>query len=496
MGTTEQISRRGFLTTMAPRPEQKAPVFTAMNVKAGLDPFIPSTQKPWDQKRAAHLLRRTSIGVTKAEINQALTQDPVALANQIVDTAIGAPKPSPPSWYPNGGSNDGNQKKEVIFGWNGEMRKRGLREKMSFFWSNHFVTAAKAYNLSSYMYQYLDVLRTHALGNFKTFTYEMGLTPAMLIYLDSIKNKDAGPNENYARELLELFTMGIFNQLGQENYTQDDIANLARAFTGLRIDEATLGYYVDDKRYDFGTKTIFGQTGQFGYDEAVDIIFEERASAIAHHVCGHIYRFFVHADENADVVGEMASLMLANNFELAPVMRALLASDHFYEEAFIGSRYKSPIELLNGFVVEAGLSLDELGEIELYENGERLGQKLFDPPNVAGWPGYQSWLSTGTLPLRWHYLSEMINGSSEYASANLIPMAKEMSNPNDPYALSRELADYFLPQTLDEEEYEILSEVLLDGMPDYEWNIEEQVANIRLRGYMTYLTQLPQFQLT
>lgn len=494
MGTTEQISRRGFFTKLAPRPEQERQPVATLKVKAGLEPYNPSNQKPWNAKRAAHLLRRTSIGVTKPEIDQVLSLDPVTAANQIVDTAINTPRPAPPSWYPNG-SNDGTYKKEVIFGWFEEMRTSGLREKMAFFWSNHFVAAAKAYNLSSYMFQYLDVLRKHALGNFKDFTHEIGITPAMLIYLDSIKNKDAGPNENYARELLELFTMGILNQNGEENYTQNDIAELARCFTGLRINESTLSYYVDDKRYDFGTKTIFGQTGQFGYDEAIDIIFEERTSAIAHHVCGEIYRFFVHAVEDPDIVGEMASILLANNFELAPVLRTLFASEHFYEEAFIGARYKSPVELLNGFVAEAGLTLDQTGEIEMHENAERLGQKLFDPPNVAGWPGYQSWLSTGTLPLRWNYVSEMINGSGDYPSANLIPLAKQMSNPNDPYALSRELADFFLPQTLSEADYADLTEVLLDGMPDYEWNIEEQVANARLRGYMTYLTQLPEFQL-
>ncbi len=501
MGTTELISRRGFLTKMAPRPEQEvsvfasqAPVIGAISVKAGLEPFNPAAQKPWDKRRAAHLLRRTSIGVNKSEIDQILSLDPVTAANQIVDEVLNTPRPAPPSWYPSG-TNDGEQKKEVKLTWLEDMRISGLREKMAFFWSNHFVTAGKAYNFSSYMFQYLDVLRKHALGNFKDFTHEMGLTPAMLIYLDSIKNKDAGPNENYARELLELFTMGIFNQNGLENYSQNDIAELARAFTGLRIDEANLSYYVDDKRHDFGIKTIFGQTGQFGYDEAVDIIFDLRTSEIAYYVCSRLYRFFVHAVPDTAVVNEMTDIFLANNFEIAPVMRALLASEHFFEDHFIGARYKSPVELLNGLAVEAGLNIDEVGALEIFENCDRLGQKIFDPPNVAGWSGYQSWLSTGTLPLRWEYAGEMINGSGDYPSANLIPLANQMSDPNDPYMLSRDLADFFLPQELDEEEYTILAEVLLDGMPDYEWDIDEPVANSRLRGFMTYLTQLPQFQL-
>ena len=496
MGTTEQISRRGFLNKLAPRPNTEVNAFNVIAPKAGLDPYIPSTQKPWDRRRVAHLLRRTSIGATPSEIDQMLALDPATAVNQIVDTAVNAPFPAPPSWYPNNGSNDGLQKKEVIFHWFDEMRASGLREKMAFFWSNHFVTSTKAYNLSSYQYQYLETLRKHALGNFKTFTYEIGLIPAMLIYLDTIKNKDSGPNENYARELLELFTMGIYDQSGQENYSQNDISELARAFTGLRIDEPTLGYYLDDKKHDWGTKTIFGRTGQFGYDEALDIIFDERSAQIAFHVCGRIYRDFVHANIDTDVVNEMATVMLENNMELAPVLRALLASDHFFDDNFIGARFKSPVELMNGFVAEAGVILDDVGNIEMYEKTDRLGQKLFSPPNVAGWPGYQSWLSTGTLPLRWNFLSAMISGSAEYNALDLVPVAKQMSNASDPYALSRDLADFFLPQPLEEEEYATLTEVLLDGMPDYEWDINDQVAKTRLRGFMIYLTQLPQFQLT
>ena len=251
MGTTELISRRGFLNKIAPRPEQEvfvsAPATAStLNVasvssgyKAGLEPYIPSSQKPWDQRRAAHLLRRTSIGAAKAEIDQILLIDPVTAVNQIIDEAINAPLPAPPGWYPSS-SKGGPEKLDVISGWFHEMRTSGFREKLAFFWSNHFVTAAKSYDSPSYMFQYLDTLRTHALGNFKTFTYEIGLKPAMLIYLDSIKNKDAGPNENYARELLELFTMGILNQQGEENYSQNDISELARCFTGLRVDDATL----------------------------------------------------------------------------------------------------------------------------------------------------------------------------------------------------------------------------------------------------------------
>ncbi len=510
MYTTETINRRGFFNTFSSRTADDTLIHSASPAKAGLEPYSPSNRKPWNQRRVAHLLRRTGFGAPKAQIDQLLLQDPVDAVNAIVDAAINDPLPQPPPWHndPPPGENaspseiqaykdaDTRHKNEFRTGWFAEMRDVGLREKMAFFWSNHLVTEQRKYGLSVYMYQYLTLLRSQGFGNFKSLVYDMGLTPAMLIYLDSVKNKRSGPNENYARELCELFTMGITDERGRENYTQTDISEMARALTGLRIDEQALTWYLADNVYDDEVKSFFGHTGNFGYDDVVDIIFQERASSIAHHVSGKIYRFFVHAVPDPDIVSEMAAIFLANDFEIAPVMRALLASEHFFEDTFIGGRFKSPVELLNGLINETGMAVSEDGVNEMFANADRLGQKIFDPPNVAGWPEYHTWLSTGTLPLRWNHVSQMINGSDEYEALNLIPIANLMSDPNDPYVLARELTDYFLPQQLEEEEYAILTEVLLDGMPDYEWSIQEQGTKGRLRGFLTFLTQLPQYQLT
>ena len=267
---------------------------------------------------------------------------------------------------------------------------------------------------------------------------------------------------------------GYLQSIGQRNYSQKDVAEMARALTGIRIDEQNLTWYLADNVYDSENKSFFGHTGAFGYDDVIDIIFQERAASIAHHVCSKIYQYFVYAEPNAGVINEMTNLFLASNFEIAPVLRALLASDHFYNDTFIGARFKSPVELLNGLIVETDMAISEAGTERLFVNTDRLGQRVFDPPNVAGWPGYHTWLSTGTLPLRWQFASDMINGSEDYQALNLVPLATQMSDPDDPYLLARELADYFLPQPLDEEEYDILAQVLLDGMPDYEWSIQEQ----------------------
>ena len=288
MSATETISRRGFFNTFSPLIETKKTTSKPLSIRANLTPYSPSSSKPWNKQRAAHLLRRTGMGATKQAVDQLLSQNPVSAVNQMVDAAAAAPLPTPPSWAdgPIDRNANNNQIFETKLLWFEEMRASPLRERMAFFWHNHFVTQGSSYKQAVYMYHYLTTLRTHALGNLKDFTYDIGLTPAMLIYLDGVKNKDSGPNENWARELCELFTMGIYNELGQPNYSQSDIAELARAFTGIRIDEQTLNVYLEDKQFDNGTKSFFGQSGNFGYDEAIDIIFQARASSIAHHVSG------------------------------------------------------------------------------------------------------------------------------------------------------------------------------------------------------------------
>ena len=496
MNPVQTMNRKDFLRTLAPVPKPREAV--AQPERATLAPYTPSSTKPWNRQRAAHLLRRTGMGAPPTAVDALLQQDPVAAVHAIVDEAAAAPLPPPPAWadQPINKEMNNSQKYEAQVLWLEQMRLGGFRERMAFFWSNHFVTASSNYKEAVYIYHYLTVLRTHALGNLKAFTYEVGLSPAMLIYLDGVKNKRSGPNENYARELCELFTMGIFNEAGERNYTQTDIEELARALTGLRVDDETRTSYLDDKQFDKGTKTFFERTGEFGYDDVVNIIFEERASSIAHNVAGQIYRAFVHAIPNAGIVSELAAIFLGNNFEIAPVMKALLSSDHFFEEAIIGASFKSPVDLFNGFIHEAGVTLDEEGLREVFDDMDRLGQELFDPPSVAGWPGYHSWMSTGSLPLRWSNMLKLIYGTDGYNVLDVMPLARQTSNPEDPYILTRELTDTFLSQPMSEEEYSVLTEVLLDGIPDYEWSTEVTGADERLRGLLAYIVQLPEFQLT
>ena len=217
---------------------------------------------------------------------------------------------------------------------------------MALFWHNHFVTDTEVYVHARLAYGYLNLVRKHALGDFKQFVYDMGLNLAMLIYLDGTSNTHIAPNENYARELLELFTTSPEDQNGQPNYTEADIREMARALTGYVADLRQFRARFFDNRFDDGEKTFLGRTGNFGYADVVDIVFEERTDALAHFICVKLYKAFVYAAPAPEIVDELAEIFIDNNFQIAPVLRTLLKSAHFFDREVHGARIKGPIEMM------------------------------------------------------------------------------------------------------------------------------------------------------
>ena len=212
------------------------------------------------------------------------------------------------------------------------------------FWSNHFVVEFRDINQPAYLYQYYALLQTHALGNFKTFISEVGLAPAMLRYLNGFENKKNSPNENYARELYELFSLGEGN-----GYTQEDITETARALTGYNRSKTNGGIIeFNEKTYDKGSKTIFGQTGNWGYDDVINILFQEKKDIIANFICTKIYRYFISPKVDFNIIAGMAKTFKDNQFELLPVMKQLFKSDHFFDSENSNVLIKSPIDMMVG----------------------------------------------------------------------------------------------------------------------------------------------------
>ncbi len=261
-----------------------------------------------------------------------------------------------------------------------------LREKMSLFWHGHF--ACRVVNIY-FQQQMLHEIRTNALGDFGTLLRSVSKSPAMLLFLNNQQNKKQHPNENFAREVMELFTMG------RGNYTEQDVKEAARAFTGWATNAR--GEFVDRKNlHDTGQKTFLGKTGNFDGDDIIDIILEQKATA--KFITEKVYRFFVNDTVNPGQVAALAHLFYQQNYDILKLLENIFTSEWFYSDKNIGNRIKSPVELLVGIRRLIPMELEKPEAQLVFERV--LGQVLFYPPNVAGWPGGTNWIDSSTLMTR------------------------------------------------------------------------------------------------
>jgi uncharacterized protein (DUF1800 family) len=257
---------------------------------------------------------------------------------------------------------------------------------MSLFWHGHF--ACRVINIF-FQQQLLNVIRENALGNFGDLLREVSKSPAMLSFLNNQQNRKQHPNENFAREVMELFT------IGRGNYTENDVKENARAFTGWGFNMN--GEFVFRAfAHDNGTKTFLGKTGNFNGDDAIDIILEQRATA--NFIAKKIYRFFVNENVDDEKVAFLGNRFYQNNYDIKKLLADIFTSGWFYEENNIGTRIKSPVELLVGIRRLVPIQLQR-PEIQLLFE-KILGQVLFFPPNVAGWPGGKNWIDSSALMFR------------------------------------------------------------------------------------------------
>jgi uncharacterized protein (DUF1800 family) len=273
-----------------------------------------------------------------------------------------------------------------------------LQEKMTLFWHGHFTSSWEKGTTTQALVDQNQLFRRNALGNIRDLTLAVSKDVAMLRYLDNTQNVKAHPNENYARELMELFTLGI------GNYSEDDVRESARAFTGWAIDRPTGTAVFLPRRHDDGSKTFLGQTGNFDGAAIVSIIFQQ--PACARWFATKLLRFFVYDDPEPGLVDALAAELRAKNYELAPVMSTLLRSNVFYSERAYRALVKSPAE----FVVGAYqlYSIPAAKPIAL-QAMRRMGQVLFYPPNVKGWDGGAAWLNSQTLLTRENFASGLVN---------------------------------------------------------------------------------------
>ncbi len=279
--------------------------------------------------------------------------------------------------------------KNIVMDWIGKMTegKNPLLEKMTLFWHGHFACRIKMPHLAA---NQINTIRKNSLGNFKTLVKDIAQDPAMILYLNNQQNNKKKPNENFARELMELFTIGI------GNYSEKDIKEAGRAFTGWKADVVQGEFKFVERQHDYGTKTFMGKKGAFNGDDIIDIILEQKEVSIF--IARKIYKYFVNPKVDENKVKEIAGVFYNSDYDIKKMMQFIFSSDWFYGGKNRGVKIKSPVELFVGLKKILDVDLPQQNIMKIV--GKGLGQALFNPPNVAGWPGDKSWIDNATLMLR------------------------------------------------------------------------------------------------
>lgn len=281
--------------------------------------------------------------------------------------------------------------------------KTPFKERMVLFWHNHFTSSLLKPPQPALMFRQNQLLRRYALGNFATLLHKIIRDPAMLIYLDNRSNRKKHPNENLGREFMELFTMG------EGHYTDTDVKIFSKGLTGYSLDK-NLNFIYRRHQHDNSIKTFFGHSGNLDADDMIDIILEQNATA--EFVVKKLWRAFIDEKPNAKEVKRLSEIFRKNNYEVKPLMQALLTSPYFTNPSSYARLIKSPVDLTVG-------TLRTLGYVDFdprigVQYCRRMGQDLFDPPNVKGWPGGKKWINTDTLLTRREFLTKLTRGEEMY----------------------------------------------------------------------------------
>jgi hypothetical protein len=539
-------------------------------------PYLDTYSGNWSAKEARHLLKRTSFGVTQAMVNTSVAD---GLLETIHKLFVEHSLPEPPlKFLPDGIGNgeiidpaasyeetwvNGNvtpnvddstspgivilrNRTQSFYAWSFlqmQDAEMSIREKLTLFWHNHFVSVHKNPHIE---YYYMNKLRSNSLGNFKEITKQITIDPNMLRYLSGNENTNTAPNENYSRELLELFTIGKGDSVGNgdyTNYTEDDIVEMAKALTGWRArglsnEDALNGYYTDN-RHSSGDKNlshrfnnaVISENGEDEYKDLIDTIFEQ--DECSKFITRKFYKWFVNSeltDEiETNIIEPLAKIVRDNDYEIVPALKILFASDHFFENTFC--MIKSPIDLMfsatKSLMVSAPTTSTEEQynfALTLYLTCTDLNQSIFNHPDVAGWKAYyqaplyyKSWVNSYLLPKRLDYCRILVTGGDliidekKYNVPPLVPVLNITAgiiNAEDPNILITELANQLFNYEITDSQITSLKDILIPGLPDFEWTVEytdylADTSNVslalsvdkKLRSLIAVMVQMSEFQI-
>jgi uncharacterized protein (DUF1800 family) len=511
---------------------------------------------PWTETQVRHLLRRTMFGTREGDVQPLLNMTMSDAVDYLIDTVSPAPQP-PVNNYTDSGADptgvaagatwvnadygDGNInfQREVSLKawWLGLMLNQDMTitEKMTFFWHNHFATQMSVVSDARMSYNHYVLLRSQALGNIKTLARQVTTDAAMLRFLNGEKNNKNNPDENYGRELQELFTVGKFNT---PNYSEDDVKAAARVLTGWRINNSTLTGYFQPALHDTSNKIfsafysahIIGNAGATETDDLIDMIFAKRETA--HYICGKLYRFFIYYNIDdtieTDIIAPLTQICIDNNYDVKPVLKALLKSDHFYDPISMGCYIKTPLDFLVGTMrslnvdIPAALSpADRYAICNFLRNfGSALGLDLGDPPSVAGWEAfyespayYEMWINSSTYPLRMEFTDMLLSsgfnaGTDATIKIDVTGITKLFANASDPDALVTYFTTMLCGIDVSSTEHDNLKSILLSNQANNQywtdaWNIyalspdavNTDIVTERLTGLLVTILRLPECQL-
>jgi uncharacterized protein (DUF1800 family) len=555
------MDRREFVTAkkkIAPARTNEAK--ETVRTFSGLAPY----NGPWTSNEVIHLLKRTMFGSTPDDINLFLGLG----MNQSVDTLLTVPAtpPAPPvknytnnnipttdpdynipmgqTWVTiNTTAADGQRRTSLKAWWMGLMinQERNIREKMTLFWANHFSTETTDLGRMIWAYNYNALCRKNALGNFKQFVRDITLDVAMLRYLNGYLNISTAPDENYGRELQELFTLGKENN---PNYTEDDVKKAARVLTGWKINGTTNTYSFNSGQHDITSKqfssfynntVITGRSGATAGDleltDLINMIFS-KSTEVSRFIVKKLYRYFVYykidTATETNVIDPLAQILVSNNWEIKPVLSALFKSEHFFDVVNQGCYIKSPVDLVVSVCREFGVvfpnASDYVNAYNMWSYMQNyaalLQQNIGDPPNVAGWAAFyqapqfhETWINADTYPRRNLFTDTMIGPGYTRSGQKIIidPVAftKKLSNPSDPNILMNDALKILFRIDLSAASKTALkNQILLSNQAqDYYWTnawaayisnptaANYQVVYTRLRDLYKYLMDLAEYQL-
>ena len=437
------------------------------NTKLWSNDLSPLPASEWNTDRAKHLLERAGFGGTPQEVERLSRMTPAQAVKSLVRYQHTPDKFTP---FQDSGSHDaglepfavsrpaatdlakatgeslgvkvkpeGNRKAQQVadrylywlrasrlethrlgYWWANRMltTPRPFQEKMTLFWHGHFATTEEKVRDYRKLQIQNELLRQHATGKFRDLMLAVAKDPAMLAFLDAGVNLKGAPNENFAREIMELFTMGV------GNYTEQDIKEAARAFTGWNYQG--LKFVINPSQHDDGVKTVLNQTGRFNGEQVIDILLAQPVTA--EFIAGKLYRYFVREDLSASHQQQLGKLLRDSRYDTAAFMETVLLSKDFYSDDSVATRIKPPVELVISTYKKMGLQAVP-GIPDFNEQTELLGQKLFYPPNVAGWAHGRSWITPGLLLARGNVIYDTVFPPIDFVAADRVPNGLYQINP-------------------------------------------------------------------